>query len=87
MLRITTLESPGQPITLKLEGRLVGPWVGELRRACQDALRRGQPLTLDLGDVAFLDGEGIDLVRALLDRQVTVTQCSPFVAELLRGRP
>jgi len=31
MLRIVALEKPGDGATLSLEGRVIGPWVSELR--------------------------------------------------------
>jgi hypothetical protein len=84
MLRISHLESSGQDVTLRLEGRVVGPWVAELRRACEDAGQRGARVTLDLRDVLFLDREAIALLQALTDRDVALRHCSPFVAQQLR---
>lgn len=47
-------------MTLKLEGRLVGPWVGELDRAWRPLIPSlGQKkLRIDLREVSFADGEG-----------------------------
>ncbi|MBI4013281.1 MAG: hypothetical protein HY359_13265 [Candidatus Rokubacteria bacterium] len=87
VLRITVADAAGRPVTLRLEGQLIGPWVAELRRACQEVLHRGRALTLDLADVSFLDADAIELVRTLASHRVAVTNCSPFVAEQLRGRP
>ena len=89
MLRITLVESPGSAAVLRLEGRIIGPWVGELGRACERVLvQTDARLTLDLAGVSFMDGDGIALVRSLLSRDardVTVTNGSPFVAEQLRA--
>jgi hypothetical protein len=84
VLRISTSEVPDQGVTLQLEGRLVGPWVAELRRICDGVLGDGGRLTLDLLAVSFVDKDGIALVDALRDRRVAVVNCSPFVAEQLR---
>jgi anti-anti-sigma regulatory factor len=84
MLRISAVASPDQVLVLRLEGRLVGPWVLELDRACDRAFREGRRLTLDLTDVSFIDGDGLALVRGLEDRSTTLVNCSPFVAEQLR---
>ena len=85
MLRITLTESTAAMSTLKLEGRVTGAAVDELRRQCE-AL--GSPETrcvsLDLADVSFIDHQGLDLFRVLGRRNVAVTHCSPFVAELLK---
>ena len=35
MLRINHVSNPGQAPTLKLEGKLLGPWVNELRDSCR----------------------------------------------------
>lgn len=84
MLKIVSLGNGHGATTLVLEGRLVGPWVEELRRSCDKALAATDRLTLDLGTVTFVDREGIELLRSLADRQAQLTNCSPFVAEQLR---
>jgi ABC-type transporter Mla MlaB component len=86
MLRITLTEPTAQPATLRLEGQLIGPWVGELRRACREILDGGRSLALDLADVSFLDGEGIELLQTLETQRVAVRNCSPFVAVQLGRR-
>ncbi len=85
MLRITARNSRGRA-TLQLEGRVIGPWVDEPRRSCQDVFGAADHLTLDLTAVTFIDAAGIRLFETLLrDRAVTVVNCSPFVTEQLRG--
>ena len=85
MLRISVTESNGQAANLQLEGRVTGPWVQLLRNLCEQVLSRGQRLTLDLTQVLFVDGEGVSLLLRLTERQVVMTNCSPFVAEQLKG--
>ena len=56
MLRIT-IEKGSGPATLKLEGKLAGPWVEEL----QDVWRSGtadEAILVDLSDVSFVDASG-----------------------------
>ncbi len=86
MLRITVTQSTASLRQLKLEGRVTGPSVAELRRQCESALARNDhnSLTLDLADVSFIDNDGVDLLRTLSHHNVTVARCSPFVAELLK---
>jgi len=50
--------------TLKLEGRLAGPWVGELERSWRAAKddSRDKPVTVDLCEVTFVDAEGRKLL-------------------------
>jgi hypothetical protein len=85
MLKITPLAAAPGRTTLRVEGRLVGPWVGELERECERLLTDGQPLVLDLSDLWFLDGPAISLLRSLERRRVTLAQPPPFVAEVLKG--
>lgn len=56
VLRITL--STSDKVTLKLEGRLVGPWVDELRAAVLRTSGSRMPLELDVGDLTFADDDG-----------------------------
>lgn len=74
--------------TLRLEGHVTGPWVGELHRVCAERLAVDgcQPaLILDLTGVAFLDADGVALFRDLAARHVVFKHASPFIVEQLRG--
>ena len=70
---------------LRLEGRVVGPWVEELRQASQKARGLREPLRLDLGEVSYLDAAGIDLLCELAGEGVALVNASAFVAEQLRA--
>jgi ABC-type transporter Mla MlaB component len=70
-------------LTLRLEGKLVGPWVTELARSCGELLCSPNHLRLDLAAVTFVDGPGVALLRDLLARGATLAACSGLVAELL----
>ncbi len=85
MLRIEFAEGPGDAATLKLEGRVIGPWVDELRRVCERVLASGARLTLDLSDVSFVDRAGIRLFRSLTERDVMLLNGSGFVGEQLKA--
>jgi len=85
MLRITH-ETDASTVgsTLKLEGRIVGPWVEELRRAClEQHAARCRPLTIDLRDVTFIDSAGIALFDEIFPT-VTLINCSLFATEQLK---
>ena len=84
MLRIDRIED-GNMALLKLEGRVIGAWVDEVRRSCRDALGRSAAVTIDLGAVSFVDSEGIVLLRELVGRRVALANPTPFVAAQLRG--
>jgi anti-anti-sigma regulatory factor len=85
MLRITLVESSYKTVRLRAEGRLTGRWVEELRRTCDmQALSTGIWLTLDLADVSFADAAGIELLKELKTRLVTLLNPSSLVAEQLK---
>jgi anti-anti-sigma factor len=84
MLRITSIEGVNGEVVLRLEGRVSGPWVSELREACEKALSGGNSLVLNLAEVSFLDCAGIDLLTSIQGRGVKLVDCSMFVQEQLR---
>jgi len=84
MLRISERCLSNQAAALRLEGRVIGPWVLEARRSCEKFLAHGRRLTLDLAEVSFVDRDGIALLRELMGRQVTFVNCSPFLTEQLK---
>jgi ABC-type transporter Mla MlaB component len=84
VLRISILDDSEQGVRLVLEGRLVGPWVNELRRQSEQALSEAKKVTLDLGKVWFVDPRGVALLRELGDRQVEHVNCSIFISQQLK---
>lgn len=69
MLKIT-IDNAMNAATLKLEGRLAGPWVGELERswgAVKDD-SRDRPVMVDLCEVTFVDGEGRKLLSRMYEQ-------------------
>jgi anti-anti-sigma regulatory factor len=87
MLRITqvTTVSDHKAAVLRLEGQVVGRWVEELRRVCDETMgANGHLLVLDLADVLFIDVDGIALFRELAARHVSLTNSSLFVTEQLK---
>src|SRR5437660_1270477 len=85
MLRITRVSRSDAVQTLQLEGKLVGPWVAELRRICAEERNPSGPLRLDLSGVAFVDKDGMRLLRDLAARGFTFAAGSGLVAELLKS--
>lgn len=59
MLRITTDENP-QALTLRLEGRLDGPWVAVLAEAWNAVkdMSDGRRIRVDLNGVTFVEAQG-----------------------------
>jgi hypothetical protein len=84
MLRITTIQSGDSPATLKLEGKLLEPWIGELDEACRRACLPAGAATLDMSGISFVDTPGTIALRNLRRRGMRIVGCSPLVTELLK---
>jgi hypothetical protein len=85
MLRITVVESSKAAVTLRVEGRIMGPWVEELRTACNVHTSPDDvQVSLELADISFADAAGIALLRELRNRGVGLIRTSPFLAEQLK---
>ena len=85
MLKITEIARNDSGRTFKLEGKLLGPWVDELRNVCTQPLNRLEHIGLDLAAVSFVNAAGAELLRGLIRQGIIITQCSAFVAELLHA--
>jgi hypothetical protein len=85
MLRVTVVESSRSAVTLRVEGRIAGPSVEELRRACDvHNVADEVQLSLELADVSFADVAGIGLLKELRSRGVGLLRTNPFMAEQLK---
>lgn len=87
MLKISQIESGNDVVLLKLEGRIAGPWVAEMGKACEKFLEEGRSLRLILADVSFADWNGVAVLTALKLRGVLLEDCSQFLAEQLKATP
>ena len=86
MLRITVVESSKTAATLRVEGRITGPWVEELRTACNlHTFSDEVQLSLELGDISYADAAGIALLRELRNCGVCLTGTTPFLTEQLKN--
>ena len=85
MLKISEIARNDSGRTFKLEGKLLGPWVDELRNVCTELLNRAEQVGLDLAAVTFVNAAGAELLRELIRQGIIITQCSAFVAELLHA--
>ena len=84
MLKISE-PAPNHVTTLKLEGRLVGPWVIQLRDICEAHLAQQHRVKLDFADVTYADRSGVSLLINLRASGVELVNCSPFLAEELKA--
>jgi hypothetical protein len=84
MLRVTLHDSPGE-LRLCLEGKLAGPWVGEVQLCWETALSAvgRKNVLVDLRGVDFVDGGGEALLAAMHQRGVTFLGEGPMLKHLL----
>src|SRR5260370_25675896 len=68
MLRISVVDSRTE-CRLVLEGKLIAPWVAELRTAWEAVNQeiKGRALVVDLGNVAVISQEGENALLELMD--------------------
>lgn len=82
MLRITRSDQNETSPCVKLEGKLLEPWVDEVRSLFTAPVSTPLP-RLELAGLTFVDAAGADLLRQLLWRGVQVESCSAYVAEVM----
>jgi ABC-type transporter Mla MlaB component len=71
-------------VTLKLEGRIAGPWVAEFNRTWHSlapSLDSNNKLSLDLREVTQIDAEGQDLLSEIYDKTGAEFQTNSLVME------
>ena len=83
MLRITRLDGPDGDGTLKLEGKLLEPWLEELEKSLEGSSARLTDIELDLSALSFADAAGARFLSDLIRQGVTLTGCSGYLAALL----
>jgi len=85
MLKITLLDN-AKELRFRLEGRLAGPWVEELRQSWQSAesAGHGKCMVVDLRDVDFIDAPGQFLLAEMYRKGVQLDAVTPLIQALLR---
>ena len=87
MLKITQLDRPGSRAVVRLEGKLLAPWVDEVQTQLSNVPGPALP-SLDLADLTYADQAGTAFLQHLLRQGIEIESCSPFLAELLHcNRP
>jgi len=85
MLRIH-IENESEVVKLRLEGKLVQPWVDELVQVWMDLttrLPRQTPIKVDLGDVSFVDVRGKTLLASMLKAGCSLHGSGPFISAVI----
>ena len=76
MLKISTINRPSER-RLVVEGKLVQPWVGELRRTWHSAGEdlQGRKLVIDLSDATVIGPEGEEALLELMKEGAKFSCC------------
>lgn len=69
--------------TVDLDGKLVGPWVDEVRTTIATLLRE-QAVCLNLQHLSFADDAGLSLLRTLCHDGILLVGASPLIDGLLK---
>jgi anti-anti-sigma regulatory factor len=84
MLKITIIETATDR-TWIVQGRLVGPWINELRTAWKRAHRSEdkRACIVDLNDVTFIDKSGERLLRAMCKKGAQLIARGLYIKHVL----
>jgi hypothetical protein len=82
LLKITVQKGSG-PLTLKLEGKLAGPWVEELRDVWSSE-SASEAVLVDLIDVSFVDAAGKDLLEQMWQGGADFVTDSPLMKQVVK---
>ena len=85
MLKIT-LHDSAQELRFRLEGRLSGAWVGELRQCWLTAQSTvgDRRTALDLGEVDYVDADGQCLLAEMFRQGVALKAVTPLIREMIQ---
>jgi hypothetical protein len=85
MLKISTIES-SRHRRLVVEGKLIAPWAGELKAACQRAVAelRGRRIIVYISSLTTIDHDGEDVLLELMNDGVAVRGCGLFTKQILK---
>jgi len=85
MLKISTIES-SHHCRLELEGKLIAPWAGELKTACERARAelRDRKLIVFIRNLVTISQEGENVLLELMNNGVRVRGCGVFTKHILK---
>ena len=83
MLRIQRDELDAHTVALLLAGRIALEWADLLERECQELIRSGFRVVLDLSEVVFIGRSGVEVLGRLGKARVRIVGCSPLIAAML----
>jgi ABC-type transporter Mla MlaB component len=83
MLRITS-QATKKGQLLRLEGKLLSPWVQELE-SCLVLHSEQAPVQLELSALSFADSAGVKVLRHAMQHGIALSGCTGFLQTLLRS--
>ena len=85
MLKISTIETKAER-RLVVEGKLIRPWIAELRNSWLNALAdlRGRKLVIDLSNATVIGPEGEEALSQLMDEGASFSCCGVFTRHVLK---
>ena len=85
LLKISLVDSPRQR-RLVVEGKLIAPWAGELRSACEIARAdlNGRELVVELKHLTAISQEGENVLGELITKKVRLRGNGIFTKQLLK---
>lgn len=69
---------------LKLEGKLLHPWIDDLVREFRAARAHGYSVELDMSGVSYVDDPCLIVLSDLVRQGIAIKTPSPFISELLK---
>jgi len=85
-MRILQTTDVDGSVVLRLEGKMRGQWVDELRHLSSEILQKpANRLVLDLAEITFIDTAGLELLHELSSRHVILNNSSLFVTHQLKA--
>jgi hypothetical protein len=85
MLKISIMDGHTER-RLIVEGKLVGPWVAELRGACENANTDlfGRTLIIDMKHITAISQEGENVLSELIQKGIKFRCCGVFTKHVLK---
>ena len=84
MFKITVASEDDKTVTLRLDGRVIGECVSELKELCQLYKNvKHKRLSLDFSGVTFIDDEVVRALEKIKDDRTKIINCSLFIETLL----
>lgn len=85
MLRITHINEPNSP-TLKLEGKLIQPWVAEVEKTWRSLRKTAKEpkLIVDMNAVTMIDEDGKRLLEKMYELGTELSAEGAFLQHVLR---